>query len=124
MDTLKKRRAQYLKVLESVGGNPQVLEIIEVIEHDSKSLSKEKCAQAVARQYIRTGVLDSRISGCTTYYKSAHCAKKDLPNVEAHFNRRNPQMTAVCSPPEEYERFGHCYAYLKVESLSFDAEKN
>jgi hypothetical protein len=89
-----------------------------------KSLSKEKCAQAVAQRYIQTGVLDSRIPGCSTGYIYAECATKDLPNVEAHFNRRNPQMTAVCSPPGEDDRVGDCYAYLKVESLSFDAEKN
>jgi len=118
MDTLKTRRVQYLKVLQSVGGNPKVMNTIEELERElSTFVSKETCKDALARQYIRTGVMDGNISECSTPYKEVECKSSDLTNVEKYFNERNPHAIVKCFPPGEDDRVGTCRASLKPESL-------
>lgn len=115
MKTLQAQRDRYLKMIEAAG-NPEILESVERLEHETNQIDVKKCKLEFARQYIRTGSLsyDYYTVHCTTVQVQGY--EKDQARIKEYFEQRNPHAFVLCNSDTK------CQAYLKPESL-FEEKK-
>lgn len=117
MKTLEAQRARYLKMVEAAG-NPEVLQSVERLEHETAQINMKHCKEELTDRYIRTGSLsyDYAVVHCNT--KQVYVPKKDQARTKEYFEKRNPNAFLSCS---SYKN-SYCIAYLKPESL-FEEKK-
>lgn len=122
MKTLEAQRARYLKMVEAAG-NPEVLQSVERLEHETAQINMKHCKEELTDRYIRTGSLsyDYAVVHCNT--KQVYVPKKDQTRTKEYFEKRNPNAFLSCSSYKDMEGTNsYCIAYLKPESL-FEEKK-
>lgn len=115
MKTLQSQRAHYLKCTEAAG-NAEVWEVVQSLEKQLPSISKEDCKKAWAETYVRTGSFSPTPWTCVTKW-TVECSDKNLARTKEFFEQRNPEASVECHAASEDERAGWCRATIKPESF-------
>lgn len=114
MKTLQSQRAHYLKCTEAAG-NAEVWEVVQRLEKQIPSISKEDCKKAWAETYVRTGSFSPTPGNCLTW--TVGCSDKNQARTKEFFEQRNPGASVECYPAGEDDRVGSCRATIRPESF-------
>lgn len=115
MKTLQSQRAHYLKCTEAAG-NAEVWEVVQRLEKQLLSISKEDCKKAWAETYVHTGSFSPTPGACLTW--NIVCSNGNQARTKEFFEQRNPGASVECHEADKDDsRAGWCRATIRPESF-------